>query len=115
MKGFTVLFLLSFAFVGCRTQTTGPADTELRQKLKAVTLADGVSQSEAEIIGRSYFAKNVGCGAFNGIQDGGDRWIVDGTFGVAAKPVKDFFIDKRSGKVTSPVGPSYDDPLKIFP
>src|SRR5689334_19546880 len=113
MKTFTVLFLLSLALVGCRTQTMGLANTGLRQKLKAVTLADGVSQSEAEIIGQSYFAKNVGCGAFNGIRDGGDRWIVDGTFGYAAKPLKGFFIDKSSGKLTSPVGPSYDDPLRI--
>ena len=94
-----------------------PSDAELRQKLKAVTVSDGVSQSEAEIIAQSYFARHIGCGAFTGIQDGGNRWIVDGKFGFAGEPIKGFFIDKHSGKVTSPVevGPSYDDPLKIFP
>ncbi len=115
MKTFTTLLLLSVACIGCRTQTVSPAHEELRQKLKVVTLSDGVSQSEAEIIGQSYFARNVGCGAFIGIQDGGDRWIVDAKFGFAGEPVKGFFIDKRSGKITSPVGPSYDNPLKIFP
>src|SRR5205823_804262 len=113
MKTFTTLFLLSVAFVSCRTQTMSPADAELRQKLKAIVLSDGVSQSEAETIAQSYFARNVGCGAFTGIQDGRDRWIVDGKFGYAGEPIKGFFIDKRSGRVTSPVGPSYDDPLKI--
>jgi hypothetical protein len=115
MKTLTALFLLSVACIGCRTHTISPADAELRQKLKAVNLSDGVSQPEAEIIAESYFARNVGCGALTGIQDGGDRWIVDGKFGFAGEPIKGFFIDKRSGRVTSPIGPSYDDPLKIFP
>ena len=115
MKAFTTLFLMSVACIGCHTQTMSPADAELRQKLKAVTLSDGVSRAEAEIIAQSYFARNVGCGAFTGIQDGGDCWIVDGKFGFAGELIKGFFIDKHSGKVTSPVGPSYDDPLKIFP
>ena len=115
MKTFATLFLLLVACIGCRTHTLSPADAELRQKLKAVTLSDGVSQSEAEIIAQSYFARNVGCRAFTGIQDGGDRWIVDGKFGFAGEPIKGFIIDKRSGRVTSPVGPSYDEPLKIFP
>jgi hypothetical protein len=109
------LFVLLAACTGCGTSSTRPEDAELRRRLKSVTLSDGISQSEAEVIGQSYFAKNVGCGAFTGIRDGGDRWIVDAKFGYAGAPVKDFFIDKRSGKVTSPVGPSYEDPLKIFP
>ena len=103
------------ACIGCRTHTMNPADAELRQKLKAVTLSDGVSRYEAEIIAQSYFARIVGCGAYTGIQDGSDHWIVDGKFGYAGEPIKGFFIDKRSGRVRSSVGPSYDDPLKIFP
>lgn len=92
-----------------------PADAGPRQKLKAITLSDGVWQSEAEIIAQSYFARNVGCGAFTDIQDGGDRWLVDGKLDFAGEPIKGFFIDKQSSKVASPVGPSHDDPLKIFP
>jgi hypothetical protein len=83
--------------------------------LQTVTLADGISQSEAQIIGDCYFAKNVGCGAFYGVQDGSDRWIVDAGFVYAAVPVTGFYIVKQSGKVVSPIGPSYDNPLDIFP
>jgi hypothetical protein len=108
MKIFTTLFL-TIACIGCQT-----ADVELRQKLKAVTLSDGISQSEAETIAESYFRQNVGCGAWTGIQDGGDRWIVEAKFGFGGEPVEGFFIDKQSGKVTSPIGRSYDNPHKIF-
>ena len=115
MRIFVVPLLLLVACLGCRPDTVSPSDTELREKLRAIALSDGVSQSEAKIIARSYFARHVGCGAFTGIRDGGKRWIVDGMFGAAGEPIQGFFIEKRSGKVTSPVGPSYEDPLKIFP
>jgi hypothetical protein len=112
----TINFVLLLCTLSACQQAAPRKETaELRQKLKTVTLADGISQSEAEVIGKSYFAKHVGCGAFVGIQDAGDRWIVDAKFGYAGEPIKGFFIDKRSGKLTSPVGPSYDNPLDIFP
>ena len=91
---------------------------ELRTKLMAVTVADGISKSEAEVIAECYFHQNVACGAFTGIQDGGGFWIVDAKFGYAGKPVTGFHIDKSSGKITSPkssVGPSYGTPFEIFP
>ena len=113
MRFFVFCFLLLVACAGC--QPTPPTDAQLRKKLHSITVADGISQSEAQIIVDCYFAQNIGCGAFEGIHDGGDRWIVDGRFGYAGTPVKNFYIDKLSGKVVSSVGPSYDDPLKIFP
>ena len=89
--------------------------TWLREKLKTVTVTDGISKSEAELIAKCYFAKHVGCGVFTGIRDGGDYWIVDGGFGFAGVPIHGFYIDKSSGEVTSPVGPSYATPFEIFP
>jgi hypothetical protein len=83
--------------------------------LKAVTVADGISKSEAELIAECYFHQNVGCGGFTRIRDGGGYWIVDGAFGYAAKPIQGFHIDKSSGKITSPIGPSYATPFEIFP
>jgi|SRR5436853_4681683 len=115
MKTLITLFLLSVACIGCRTETLSPANAELRKKLKAITVSDGISESEAEIFGQSYFARNIGCGAFMGIQDGKDRWTVDAKLGYGGEPVQGLFIDKRSGKVTSSIGPSYGNPLKIFP
>jgi len=126
MRLIITLFLLSLVCNGCRNEPTTPGtDTtsqtreaqtsELRHKLRAVTTADGISKSEAELIAECYFHQNVGCGAFTGIQDGGDFWIVDAKVGFAGTPVKDFHIDKRTGRITSPIGPSYATPLQIFP
>ena len=109
------LILVLVVCAGCQTPPAAPTAAEWRQKLQTVTLADGISQSEAQIIGECYFAKNVGCGAFYGVHDGGDRWIVDAAFGYAAVPVKGFYIEKQSGKIVSPIGPSYDNPLEIYP
>jgi hypothetical protein len=88
---------------------------QLRQILHTVTVADGVSKPEAEIIAECYFHQNVGCGSFTGIRDGGTFWIVDGVVGYAAQPIEGFQIDKRSGKIKSPIGPSYATPFEIFP
>lgn len=99
------------------TDTRSSSDvqaTNLSQKLNAVTVGDGISKSEAELIAECYFYHNVGCGGFTGIRDGGGFWIVDGAFGYAAKPIKGFHIDKTSGKITSPIGPSYATPFEIF-
>ena len=78
-------------------------------------MADGVFKSEAELIAECYFHQNVGCGGFTGIRDGGEFWVVDGAFGYAAKPIQGFHIDKSTGKITSPIGPSYATPFEIFP
>lgn len=112
---FATFVLLTAICTGCETLPNQPTIAERREKLHTVTLEDGISQSEARIIGESYFARHVGCGAFSGVHDGGGRWIVDGAVGVAGVPVHDFYIDKRSGKVTSSIGPSYDNPRDIFP
>jgi hypothetical protein len=128
MKVSIVLLLTLGTLAGCSPRpTTSPAavqpdpsqiwqakTTELRDKLKAVTVSDGISKSEAELIAECYFCRNVGCGEFSGIRDGGDYWIVDGAFGYAGTPIQGFQIDKRTGKITSPVGPSYATPFEIF-
>ncbi len=122
MRCFAPGFLLLLACVGCQTQPAAPTETQVREskirlqeKLRTVTLADGVSQSEAEIIGECYFSKHVGCGACYGVHDGGDRWMLDAAFGYGGKTVNGFYIEKHSGKIVSPIGPSYDNPLEIFP
>ena len=89
--------------------------TQLRQKLKSVTLADGISKSEAKLIAECYFHQNIGCGGFTGVRDGLDCWIVDGAFGVAAEPIRGFYIAKGTGMIVSPIGPSYATPFEIFP
>jgi hypothetical protein len=82
--------------------------------LKATTVTDGISKSEADLIARCYFDRNVACGVYTGIQDGGDYWIVDGLIGFVPETLKGFQIDKSTGKITSPIGPSYASPFEIF-
>lgn len=98
----------------CWTAGLTPDQKECRAELRTVILHDGVSRTEAEIIARSYFSHYVVCGGLMGIEDGGDRWIVDGRYGYAGEPRDGFYIDKRSGRLNSPVGRSYENPLRIF-
>ncbi len=78
-------------------------------------MADGISKAEAELIAECYFHQHVGCGAFTGVARTGPFWIVDAKFGYAGTPVNGFHIDKSSGKIRSPIGPSYATPIEIFP
>jgi len=112
------LALLCLGLTGCAAHTSGADDAvtiRLAKRLKAVRVGDGISRTEAEIIGRSYFIKNFGCGTYQGINDGGDRWVVEAGVLATALPVKGFYIEKRSGRIVSPIGPSYEDPHQIFP
>ena len=125
----TLLLLAVVGLSGCSSPSTTamPASTssssrsrdartaELRAKLKSITVADGISKSEAELIAECYFHQNVGCGGYTGVRDGSEYWIVDGAFGMAAQPIKGFHIDKGTGKIKSPIGPSYASPFEIFP
>ena len=85
-----------------------------RKRLSKVTISDGISRKEATAIAEAYFCEHVGCGAFRGIRNGGDVWIVEAVFGHGARPVRGFQIDKKSGRVTSPIGPSYENPLDMM-
>jgi hypothetical protein len=110
-----LLVVLVTAGTGCGTHSDPRNIAGLRKELKAVTVADGISESEARIIGDCYFAEYVGCGAFSGVTDGGDHWIVNGGIGVAPISVHGFYIEKRTGKVVSAIGPSFTSPLDIIP
>jgi hypothetical protein len=106
MKFIATLIVLLSICAGCQT---------MRGKLHTVNLSHGISKSDAMIIAECYSAKHLGGGKIEGIQDGGDHWIAVGRLGgYVAKPLS-FDIDKRSGKVTSTVGPNYDNPLDIYP
>jgi len=116
MRFITPLILSLLICAGCQTTpSTDSATDEWRRQLQTVILIDGISEGEAEIIAECYFAKHVKVGAFTGIRDGNNYWIVDGTIGADARPVQGFYINKHSGQVSSPIGPGYNNPLDIFP
>ena len=75
-----------------------------------VDTKDGVSRAEANDIAQAYFLQHVGCGSYSGISDSLGYWVVDGHFGYSGTPIEGFFIDKRTGAITSTIGPSYESP-----
>ena len=142
MRRFILLLSAMLAWSGCDSRAADSADAskpqphgsptaELRAKLKAITLADGISRSEADLIARCYFDRHVGCGAYKGIRDGGAHWIVKGAFGFGGYQIERFHIAKRNGKIIAGtiqpalngkpklsrvvIGPSYASPLEIYP
>jgi hypothetical protein len=66
-----------------------------------------LTRKEAENIAQSYFKLHVGCGAYTGISESTNAWVVEGKIGYAGTPIKGFFIDKTTGHITSTIGPSY--------
>jgi hypothetical protein len=78
--------------------------------LSYVDTKDGISRAEANDIAQAYFLQHVGCGSYSGISDGLGFWVVDGHFGYSGTPIEGFFIDKRTGAITSTIGPSYESP-----
>ncbi|PTQ70958.1 hypothetical protein [Pseudomonas sp. GV071] len=108
--------LMAAGLIALMSAVQAAADNEatVHALLADVTLADGVSQLEAQNIAKAYFIHNVGCGAFNEITDGGENWVVQGGFGYSAEPIVGFVINKQTGALTSPIGPDYTDPLVML-
>ena len=62
----------------------------------------GIDAPEARIIADAYFKMHVGCGVYEGISDSSEAWVVDGKYGYAGDPIRGFFINKKTGAITSP-------------
>jgi hypothetical protein len=103
------LMLLAFAIGGIAAAQGAPPAVPLTREVVLAHVAGvhGLTRADAIFIAKAYFSRNVGCGEFTGISDGADSWVVEGLFGFAAEPIKGFIINKRTGAITSPVGPSY--------
>jgi hypothetical protein len=82
--------------------------------LSTVNFTDGITQQEAYTIARAYFTKHIGCGNFSGISEAKDAWQVEGQVGRGAKPIKGFFIHKKTGALISTIGPSYAHPRDML-
>jgi hypothetical protein len=83
------------------------------EKLKTINTGNGINLSEAEAIVTCYFEKNVGCGAAGDIKDEGTYWDVSVKFGYAGEP-RPFHIDKKTGAVTTDIGPNYLNPMDLL-
>ena len=70
------------------------ARTKLYQKgLMRIVGKPTITYSDANYIAESYFHLHVGCGALDGIKDGGSQWEVLGAFGIVGTPIEGFFIE----------------------
>lgn len=74
---------------------------------------DVATKRDAERIAKEYFKLHVGCGTFEGISETPAAWNVEGKFGFAGTPIKDFTIDKKTGRIRSSIGPSYADEAEM--
>ena len=82
--------------------------------LNDIDVSDGIDAPEARIIADAYFKMHVGCGFYEGISDSSQAWVVEGKYGYAGGPIRGFFINKKTGAITSPIGPSYSRPSDMF-
>lgn len=78
--------------------------------LAYVDVRDGVSRGEANDIAQAYFLHHIGCGSYSGISENLGFWVIEGNFGYSGTPIEGFLINKHTGAITSPVGPSYESP-----
>ena len=75
----------------------------------AFNVADGISRSEAELLGDAYFSWQLGaCGAVDEPQDSDTEWRMPLRFGVAgtrlSHPIR---VDKATGVVSYAEGPAF--------
>jgi hypothetical protein len=82
--------------------------------LAKVKTTDGINKKEANSIAKAYFLIHVGCGSFQDVTELKDAWVVNGVHGFAAEPITGFLINKRTGAITSPIGPSYERPKDLL-
>lgn len=115
MKTSTLLQTLLITALAFSGSVASHAATQTAAKLlDRVDTTNGVSRAEATNIAQAYFLRNVGCGNFSGISEAPESWVVEGKFGYAGKPIRGFFINKKTGAITSPVGPSYAHPKDML-
>jgi hypothetical protein len=82
--------------------------------LAHITASDGINKREATNIAKAYFLRHVDCGSFMSISEVKNAWVVNGAHGFGAEPIEGFFIAKRNGAITSPIGPSYKRPQDLL-
>jgi hypothetical protein len=92
------------------------SDSDLKQRLAAIVIKDGIDRDEAAIIAESYHRHIIRLeGAIGDISLQKPFWVAVIHFGFTGEPLKNpLKIDKRSGKVSWDDGPTIDDPKTIW-
>jgi hypothetical protein len=116
------LIVAVFTVCGCRSHPMAPSPNAatitsastahdhqmLERRFSEITYRDGISSSEAMTIAEYHLAQHSVCGGATNVRDGSKYWIVDGAFGIAAKRMTLFRIDKKTGEIC----PSFRSPEK---
>ena len=84
--------------------------------VEGVNLKVGVTQDQARAMAQIYFERYIaGCGGADTPVDRGTSWEVTPKIGVAgAKSGKSIIIEKRSGHVSYPGGPTFRNPADLL-
>lgn len=95
---------------------SGSQGTDAWTAVEGVNLKVGVTQDQARAMAQIYFEHYIaGCGGADTPVDRGTSWEVTPKIGVAgAKSSKSIVIEKRSGHVSYPGGPTFRTPADLL-
>ncbi len=115
----SIMILVLMSVVGCagpKTIQREKSVEEYRAELAAVSVADGVSAQEAQIIGENYYLRHIGmgCGGLGQPMDEEKTWKFSPHVGLAGKSVGEIRIDKVSGAISYDQGPAVPDPKDVW-
>ena len=84
--------------------------------VEGVSLKLGVTQDQAGAMAQIYFGRYIaGCGGADTPVDHGESWEVTPRMGIAGvKSGKPIIIDKHSGQVSYPGGPTFRNPADLL-
>lgn len=111
----TLFATSQFVFSNEYTTMEMVKESKIKYLISTVNKSDGISEHEAKNLVEAYFLKNVGCGAYGKISESTDFWLIEVFEGVAGERVDGALtISKSTGEISSPIGPSYENPEEIL-
>jgi len=84
--------------------------------VEGVNLKVGVTQDQASAMAQIYFGRYIaGCGGADTPVDRGESWEITPRMGIAGtKSGKQIIIEKHSGQVSFPGGPTFRNPADLL-
>ncbi|GAB2809725.1 hypothetical protein [Dyella kyungheensis] len=113
-KWIAVVVLLPLTFGSWVVSATQGSDAWT--VVEGVNLKAGVTQDQAGAMAQIYFGRYIaGCGSADTLVDRGESWQVTPRIGIAgAKSGEPIIIDKHTGRVSHPGGPTFRNPADLL-
>ncbi len=88
---------------------------DIPRALDDVVVSDGINETEAKLIGKSYYLLYAltGTGGVGAARKEGDSWLLSVLADSDGNKMDDIRIDSRSGSVSWPRGPYVADPREM--